>query len=272
MRQMDICTIGVPTFHSRVEAWECDHNQHWNIRNYLRCFQQADAVAADLCGHQGILGACLTQHTRFHRELFQMSPVLVRSAVLADGPLAGAVVHILSTSGTLSATCVTQANGVGHGLPQVASADVTLALPRGLDSEPLVPDLTGAFEGERIEHGFVQPDQVDHTGMLQPDGLLRRIAIASNCLLSGLGFTPEFTRERKISRMGVELKITRFVPCTVGMRLTSTARIATVARSSIVVHHRICDARGDEVAAADQSLVFVDMTTRRATRVPDSLR
>lgn len=269
---MDIATVGVPTFFTRAEAWECDHNQHWNVRQYLRVFQQAGFVASDMSGRPAG-GAGYTQHTRYHRELLETAPVEIRSATLADGDLAGATVHLLSSNGKLSATAIEQPGHAGGALPEVASAEVALALPRGVDGAPHQPDNSPLpKDGRIIEHGLVQPRETDHTGALAIDWMMGRIAAASNNLLAGLGFTPEFVRESGISRMGVETKITLHAPVPVGIRLCSVVHIATTGRKNMVLKHRFFTPDKMPVAAVDQSLVTVDMKTRRATVLPDFLR
>lgn len=265
---MEICSVGVPTFLTRVETWECDHNQHWNVRNYLRVFQQAGFVACDMTGRTPVFP--YTQHTRYHRELMQTAPVEIRSATLADGAFAGATVHLLSSEGRLSATALEQP---GHdGLPLVSAADVTPALPRGIDGAPLTAEPADSAAAGIVEHGLVQPRELDHTGALAIDYLMSRIAAASNELLTGLGFTADFVRDSRISRMGVETKITVLVPVPPGTRLRSTVRMALARGKNIVLRHRFFTSGDAQVAAIEQSLVAVDMRTRRATELPDFLR
>jgi acyl-CoA thioesterase FadM len=270
---MDICTVGLPTFMTRVEAWECDHNQHWNVRHYLRCFQQAGFVATDMCECPQRSDSVYTQHTRFHRELLETAPVEIRSAELADGMFAGATVHIMSSNGRLAATALEHPGHAGGCLPTVASGAVKLALPRGIEGGPHEADPSAFPETAKIiEHGLVQTRELDHTGTIGFDWLMGRIAAASNDLFASLGFTPEFVRDSKISRMGVESKISRLAAIPLGTRLRSIVEISSVGRKNVVLHHRFVTSTGEPVAAVDQSLVTVDMKTRRATELPDFLR
>lgn len=270
---MDICAVGVPTYHTRVEAWECDHNEHWNVRHYMRCFRQAGFVVADMASAAPLAGSAVTQHTRFHRELLQTAPVEVRSAVLSDGDLAGAIVHVLSSDGRLSATALEQPGHGADALPRVRADEVALALPRGIDGQPheaLAPTIP---EGTKVmEHGLVQPGELDHAGSLAFELLMGRMAAASSDLLTRLGFTPEYGRTHGLSRMGVETKVTRFGAIPAGTRLCSVVRIASVGRKNVVLRHGFFRPGGTEIVAADQSLVVTDMKTRRATEVPAFLR
>jgi acyl-CoA thioesterase FadM len=267
---MDISQIGTPTYYTRVEAWECDHNQHWNVRQYMRVFQQADFVTADICGADPI--ACpIAQHTRYHRELVQTAPVEIRSAILGDGEFEGAVVHLLCSEGRLAATALSQTGHARSGLPLVAAADVALALPRGISGEMHKP--ATAPKGRHIyEQGIVQPRETDHTGALGIDWLMGRIAAASNDLLASLGFTPQFSLENKISRMGVETKITFFAPIPIGTRLQSVVGISHVGSKNMILEHHFFSPNGTPLAQVGQSLVSVDMVTRRATNLPDFLQ
>lgn len=266
---MDICTIGAPTFMTRVETWECDHNQHWNVRQYLRCFQQAGFVARDMCGVAPT--GVLTQHTRFHRELLEAAPVEIRSAVIGDGPFAGVCVHVLTSDGRLSATALDHVAGLGD-LPVVAPDVLKLALPRGIDGAPHRPLASTVDTNDMVQHGYVQPKELDHLGGLSLDWLMGRIAAASSDHMGRLGFTPEYVREHAISRMGVETKMTVFAPVPVGTRLCSTVQVAETGRKNITLRHRFFAADGTPVAVSDQGLVAVDMTTRRATELPEFLR
>lgn len=266
---MAITALGELSFLTRVEAWECDHNQHWNVRQYMRCFQQASYVVADMCGRPETDAGVYSQHTRYHRELLQTSPVEVRSAELADGEFAGAIVHILSSNGRLSATALDMPRHIDSGLPKVSEAEVALALPRSIaggqhsaEPEPV------AATAKVIEHGIVQPREADHTGNLGIDWLMGRIAAASNELLVGHGFTPEFARQNAISRMGVETKVTRLRAIPVGTRLQGVVRIAALGRKNLLLRHRFFTPDGIDIAAADQSLITVDMKTRRSTELP----
>ncbi|MEZ5649971.1 MAG: hypothetical protein R3E87_05415 [Burkholderiaceae bacterium] len=269
----DICSLGRPTFHARVEAWQCDHNDHWNVRNYMRCFDQASHVVAGIAGTALATEGGLAQHTRYHRELLLTAAVEVRSAVLADGDHAGAMVHLLSSGGRLSATALLQPGLVTDVLPRVSADAVRPALPRGVDGRPhAMAAVAAAGDAQVIEHGFVQPHELDHTGSIAIDCLMGRVAAATNFLLHGIGFDPDFMKAHGLTRMGVETKFTRFGRVPAGTRLGSQVWVASGGARYVVLRHRLFEFGGPVVAAVDQSLVIVDLATRRATDVPSILR
>jgi len=78
---------------SEVKASEIDHLGHLNVRYYMERAQQANKVLMESFGLSAAackaLGARLTQadtYTRYHREQFQGSTLVVRGGVLAANP------------------------------------------------------------------------------------------------------------------------------------------------------------------------------------------
>ncbi len=209
---MGLGEIGLPTLTSRVESWECDFNDHWNARFYGRSFQLAAERVATLAGGPNPGMALLAARSiRFHRELFVGTAVDVRSARIADGPWAGAVLHLLSGGGRLSATALDRPGVGGDRLPAVASAAVSLAVPRALATPP--PD---GEDAEVVETGPVRPAEFDHTGAIVHEELVRRSAVGLHRPLDRLGFTPGFTRETGIGRMAVEGRVSPSGRCASG--------------------------------------------------------
>jgi len=113
---------------------------------------------------------------------------------------------------------------------------------------------------------------LDHRDALLPETIMRHIAIASHHQCSGLGLTPEYTDATGLTRMSVEMKITRHAECGVGALLTVRSRIASIGRKSFATQHRIGVPGGPLVGTAEQLLLVVDKKTRRAVDVPDLIR
>ncbi len=260
--------IGLPTLASRVESWECDFNDHWNARFYARSFQLAAERVATLDGRPNPGMALLASRLiRFHRELFVGTSVDVRSARVADGEHAGAVVHLLSGGGRLSATAIDLPGTGGAHLPAVTAGEIRLALPRALAQ----PAADGA-DAETAETGPVRPVELDHTGAILYEELVRRAAFGLHGLLDRLGFTPEFTQETGIGRMAVESRLTPLGRCAPGCLVRVHSRIASVGAKSVTTHHRLeCDG-GAILACVEHGIVAVDLKARRAVELPAFLR
>lgn len=266
---MNAQDFGVPTLHTRVERWETDHNNHWNTRFYGRSFQLAsEAVVARFGDRSPVSTFPHIRHMRFHRELATAANLAVRSAILRDAAgLNGLLVHVLVSGGTVSATALESPAG-RLSLPEVTAAEVSLALPRGLEFESAAawPD-AGATSGD-VQFGTIRPSQLDPHGHLLFEEVIRLCSVASSLLLENIGFTPEFTRQTAINRMAVEMRVMRHRSPEVGTVLHGQSRLAEVMARSFRTAHRIMSGDGSVVAAIDICQVTVNLESRRSVQVP----
>lgn len=272
--EMEMTNIGATTLHTRAESWECDVNGHWNTRFYVRAFQLAAETI--FAGPEGISpGGWLipARHMRFHREVFASQAVTIRSARVRGGEMDGAIAHLLLREGELSATAIDTAPADRTAdLPEVAAEAIPMAMPRGLDPggaadwPPLAPS------DRTVMLGPVRSAEVDHTGALTAEALIRRFAIASHDRLNGLGMTPAWTRESRVNRMIVEFRGTLGKMPAAGTILCAESRVLAVGGKTFTIGYRIATRGGETVALSEQCLVSVDLDTRRAVAVPDFLR
>lgn len=265
--------LGLPTFITRVESWECDFIGHWNTRFYARSFQMAaESVATFGCGTSPGAAVVTSRHIRFHRELLSGAPVQVRSVALSGGFHDGAVVHLLSSAGRLSATALDLPGAGTAFLPRVPAESLPHALPRAIDGALALP-WDAARPGTALaELGIVRPSETDHTGALLFDEVVRRAALAAGDQLAEIGFGTDFIERSGIGRMLVEFRVNLLGPCAVGDRLIGSSRLAHVGAKHFTTAHHIATHRGGPVALAEMTAVAVDMKTRRATEMPDFMR
>lgn len=261
--------IGLPTHHSRVETWECDFNNHWNTRFYIRSFQMAGEVAATISPGRALSGQ-RSLHVRFHAELVAGDPVEVRSAVVEGGAHQGKLVHFLQSRGRVVTAALDTACAHHPGLPRVDAEAARMAYPRGIE-EP-TPARWQASSGDLLtEHGVVRPSETDHHGEMVLDEISRRAGIASHDYLARMGYTLEFMKQTHIGRMLAEMRITVLAPCTVGQRVVISSRLAARGRTSFVMSHALCAPDGTLFSVVDLCMLAADMRTRRATGLPDFL-
>ncbi|MGC4250504.1 MAG: thioesterase family protein [Sphingobium sp.] len=262
---------GLPTFHSRVDNWECDFNGHWNTRFYTRAFQLASELVASL--EDGVnpgAAAIRSRHMRFHSELFPGDPVEIRSAALSGGDYDGAVVHLLLSGGKLSATALDRPGRGAEHLPVLSAQSLPFALPRGLDGV----SSHGRDSGEGailIETGAIRPAELDHTGALLFDEIIRRCAFGSHALVVGLGYSPAFTERTGIGRMLAEMHVELLGRADQGSALQVTSRLTAAGGKSFRTTHHLHARDGRSIAFIDLCTLAVDMKSRRATDVPDFL-
>lgn len=267
---MDATTIGRPTLTTRVESWECDFNDHWNARFYGRSFQLAAERVATLGGRENPGMALLgSRAIRFHRELRAGTAVEVRSARVSEGDYAGAVIHLLSGGGRLSATALDLPGRGAEALPGVGPEIGRLAFPRGAPTPAEEDSWTGS---DIAETGAARPPEFDHAGALLHEDIVRRAAFGLHAMLDRFGFTTRFEARSRIGRMVVESRVTPLGPCQPGAMIRVRSRIARVGERSFGTRHRLETDRCVPIARIEHSLVAVDLETRRAVEVPDFLR
>lgn len=208
------------------------------------------------------------RHLRFHRELFVNAPVEVRSAVVADGQFQGAVVHLLGSEGRLAATSLERLPAAGTALPQVSAQALEMALPRSLAA----PSADKGGAATKIALGPIRPAELDHTGALLWEELIRRLALVSHQHVARLGFTQDFVRQSGINRMSVEIRVERLAEAVAGTCLRAQARLVDVGRKSFTTESHIETESGTLLVSIRQTLLVVDLTTRRAVEAPDLLR
>jgi len=256
-----------------VESWECDHNKHWNARYFARSFQMAAETVAAIggCDNRG-LGLIETRHLRYHRELFVGAAVEVRSVRISEGEHAGAVAHLLSCEGLLAATALDLPGTGAQGLPAVSPDQVVVAFPRGLVGGT-IDEWNGSSPGDFIaETGPVRPTDIDHTGALLFEEIIRRVAFASHIQLAKLGLSADYTNETGIGRMAVESRVRPSGVCKPGALLRAKSRIVSFATKSFATNHRLETHVGELMALVDLQVVTVDLATRKAVAVPNFLQ
>lgn len=260
---------GIPTFHLRAEAWECDFNGHWNTRYYCRAFQTAAEVAAMLDGNTDRDSLVVEQRQlRFHAELHGGDPVTIRSFDLADKGRTALTAHYMFCNGKVAATALDRGLPHNRHLTALGAADAALALPRGLTGPATK---TWEPEPERdflFELGPVRPWELHSDGNMQFWSGVARMSHASHHHDLGIGFTLERMKETGVGRMLAELRYTRLGPCSEGDFLRAASRMTRAAGKAFTTAHFLYTQRGAPVAMLDLCTLAVNMKTRRAIELP----
>ena len=176
-------------FRGSVNRWECDENDHQNVRHILAKFAQANANFCVACGLSSDGLAALNDvrmyHVRFLQEARVATPITVDVAALpANGSQRTEMVAIMKRTGTDSvlATLVS-AFDAGSAVPRgrIATDAPQDTGPRGVPAEDPHAKLELA---EALELGFfdvgagvVLPEETIH-GVLPPYRTMARISDA----------------------------------------------------------------------------------------------
>jgi acyl-CoA thioesterase FadM len=262
------------TYCGSVQTWECDRNNHWNVRFYIRAFQMAsETFALYVCGRNPGAETAVTRHIRFHRELFPAQTMTVRSARAPRGKHGAAVVHLMESQGKLCATALDLPGFDTSAGAEWNEEDIVLALPRGLDGAPHIPDGPAELSNPNLvrqsQVSVVRPIEIDHAGHLMMNELFGFCTASSHNLLTQLGFSSDWMNATGKGRMAVEMKVTRHGPCKAGDALRTSSWISGMAEKTFSVRHRLETHEGSVVATVEQFLVAVDLNTRRAIPLPD---
>ena len=265
------------THFSFVNNWECDENDHWNVQFYFRAFQLAAEVLAVRSGRPNPgTRTALCQHVRFHLELIAGESVKVVSARLADGALAGCIVHRLQCAETeeLCATCIDHAGYRCGEMETIKSDKVLAALPRGVmpgptlavDSGPLLKSKRAVISMQDI----VRPFDLDHDGELIADRIISRFTDSAAHIWRHAGISGSWLAKENLGRVAVELKLTRLasVPCGAAVQLVSWAE-RSEGRAFAIRHQMEDIATGEAIAAGEIRCLLLDLKSRRSVDLPE---
>lgn len=259
---------GRTTFHTRADAWECDFNGHWNTKYYCRSVQAAAEVAASLSGQPGL--AVPPRLMRFHSELRAGDPVVIHSCNLRATDGADRIAHILTSEDKIAATALDDGCARNPDLPDLPETLISKVQPRGLPVSAMVPwTEIEPRQDQVVELGPVEEGETYPDGRLHYLPLASRLAIASHHHAMGIGYTMGFTARTGIGRMLVEMRSTPLGPAPVGTFLRGVSRIVSAEGKAYRTAHRIETHAGTYVAMFELAMLAVDMTTRRATQLPD---
>ncbi len=259
-----------------VESWECDTNDHLNVRYYAKRFGEALEMLCALHGHPS--AAAESRHVRFHRELRADAMTRVRSARVDGGPADGRIVHLLENAetGEVAATALDLVEGLAE-VPTVPADEVAAAMPRSVPLAPAEP----ADALARLERGaatvsnirLADPNAFDAEGRYRQFEFISGFSDGAAHVWAFAGMTNAFMAERNWGRIAVETKLTVFAPVRPGMVLRQISWISEVAAKSMALLHQVDDPRtGTVIARGDVRGMILDFATRRSVPMPDILQ
>jgi acyl-CoA thioesterase FadM len=271
--------IGLPTYHTRVEPWECDHNNHWNTKFYGRSFDIAatslqfewpDLARLKTNYHHG-----LVRHMRMHRELFLSSAVEVRSSCV-DGEFLGhsAIFHVLLKNETVSATAIDY-----WPAGDAFAIDSETLVKQNLDDVPLALPRTVLQSTEylREQHfggacctvvGAIDSCHKDQFGYLHCEEIMHCVGVSNSRFMNNIGFGLEDQREAGQGLMAVENRIVWHKPFKETVLVKVFAKISFVSEKSFTLNHYFVLPNGDLVASVEIVQLCVDLTTRKVVKLP----
>ncbi len=287
----------VPCYRGSVNAWECDENDHLNVRFYLAKANQGLSFVLEAIGLPALLlekkGArprIRAQHVRFIKEARPATPLAVHAGLAASDAnkltLYGEVRH--SLSGEVMATLLTEVDFVGADgkaralSPSQDAPRCTVpehGAPRGIDAraEPIRPDYASVAEMGFVEigRGAIAPGECDPAGEME---LFQYVGRMSDSVVNLLA---HFQTEEELSRRShgieggalVELRIAWHAPLRAGGLFTIHSGIAATGRKTQHFVHLFFDELSHACVATAQGIaVAMDLKTRKAIEIPEARR
>ena len=287
----------VPCYRGSVNAWECDENDHLNVRFYLAKANQGLPFVLDAIGLPAAALAktdahprIRAQHVRFLKEARPATPLTVYAGLAAHQDhqltLYAEVRH--SLDGEVMATLLTEIGFASiDGRPRAVSPSRDApcctvpahGAPRGLKAvgEPLRPDYASVFGMGFVEigRGSIAAWECDPAGEMELFQYVGRISDSVVNLLSHFQTGEELSRRSDGFEGGalVELRIAWHATLRAGSLFSIHSGIAAAGRKTQhFVHLFFDDVTRACVATAQGIAVALDLKTRRAIELPEARR
>jgi acyl-CoA thioester hydrolase len=287
----------IPCYRGSVNAWECDENDHLNVRFYLAKANQGLPLVLE---HAGLPPAALermdarprirVQHVRFLKEARTATPLTALAGLVQSSAqgltLFAEVRH--SLTGEPLATLLTDLDFVGpDGAPRPVSPSASAprcavpehGLPRGLPpgGPALRPDRGSIGEMGFVEigRGGIGPAECDLSGEMEPYQYVGRISDSVVNLLAQFQTGDELSRRSDGMEGGalVELRTSFHEPLHAGSLFTIHSGVAAVGRKTQHFVHLFFDELSRQCVATAQGIaVAMDLRTRRAIELPEARR
>lgn len=284
------------SYRGSVNAWECDENDHLNVRFFLAKANQGLPFALEALGLRAAMHEhkarprIRAQHVRFLREARLATPLTAYAGLAATGSHELTIYSELRHSQTaeVMAAVLTEMDFVAaDGLPRpvqpphhaVAFQVPEHGAPRGIpaDGARLRPDYgsIGNLGFVEIGRGCVATWECGLDGALEPYQYVGRISDSVVNLMAHFQTDEELSRRSRGEEGGalVELRIVHHAPLRAGDLFTIQSGMAAVARKTQHLVHLFFDERSRAcVASAEGIAVAMDLKSRRAVELPEARR
>ena len=282
----------IETYQGSVNKWECDGNDHQNVRFYIYKANQSLVIALEklrITDHAGAVKALhhiRSHHIRFLREARATVPLVIENGVLEFRH--GESIDVLSLmrntfNRDILATFVTRIDlrslqTSSYTGPTVALPDE--ASPRGIparSSEYSTLDIAAAKEAgfHKIGAGVIEASECDSDGNLEPYRYISRVSDGM-ANLRALTYSVEEMQARDDGTGGGAMLEYR---AEFHHRLTCDATFLHLAgfkdvgnKTQTMVHLMFDETSGSLAVSAETLNVTLDLVTRRSTPIPGARR
>jgi acyl-CoA thioester hydrolase len=273
--RFETCYVG------SVNRWECDENDHLNVRFHAQKINQAVAVFLEVSGIRPEAVRVTGQHIRFVQEARIAAPLAIDCALLAAAEGSWEVLSLMRQNLTHApvAGFITRVEGAALPAAAVSATAPDWAAPRGLnpaDPFPLPESSEAVNSGfHRMGRGRIVASECDGSGLVLPEIYIGRI---SDGMPNLWAFTTDAVEaeQRRSGELGgaaLEYRIDIIRPLTLGDTFSHLSGIRDIGRKTQhMVHLLIAERRGEVAVRAEAIGVGMDLETRKAVPISDARR
>lgn len=271
-----------PCYYGSVNRWECDENDHLNVRFYAEKINQATGIfLREVVGDRP--WTIRSQHLRFVREARIATPLRVECAPLSVTPDACLVLALMRNNLTdepiaaFSTGCALDTRG--ERWPVVVKAP-DWAAPKGLDPDdpyPAQTDLAAAHRAgfRTMGRGVIGSGDCDGQGHLLAHHYIGRISDGMPNLWAFMSDAQatELRRNGALGGAALEYRLELFSGLRAGDVFRQVSGIRALGnKTQHMVHMIFNETEPSLVARAEAVGVAMDLQTRRAVPISDARR
>lgn len=267
-----------------VNRWECDENDHMNVRFFAHKINQAiqlyllDLGVVPDRSSTSVLQRIRMQHIRFLREARMATPLLVECAVCGQQPgELDVLTRMLNyANGELLTTFRTRLDAGDWREPKCASVAIPAeAAGRGIDPDamfdcPATADDAAAIGFAPVGHGVIGMDECDAAGCMLPHNYIGRISDDVPNLLANLSSAEEL-RELNGGETGsvaIEYCLRLHSGLRAGDAFTHLGGIRALGNKTRHIVHALIEPFSGRLAARAEVIgVNMDLATRKAVPI-----
>lgn len=281
---------------SSVNAWECDHLGHMNVRHYFNRFNDGLAVLLLQLGfaprswsERGLVMRARDQHLRFNRELRSGAGIAIRAGGVSGSTTLTAYAEMRTLRDEVAATSVTELSLLdaksGETVPWPASVSRALsaqsspvpeyAAVRGVSREPtrvrisrdealssgMLPDYLGPVLGE----------DCDARGIMREGAWMARVSDGVAHFYHDLYGSGE--RPASVGESALEYRFVFHRWPRVDDAIEVRSGLSALGSKTMQVMHHMFDLESGECLASSQAVVaWFDVVARKALVFPEDVR
>jgi acyl-CoA thioester hydrolase len=274
----------MPVYAGSVNRWECDENDHLNVRFFAHKMQQTlqfGLIESGLATQKNVDEMCrgvISQHMRHQAEARIAVPITGLFGLIESAPKQIKVLTELrntSTEAVLATYLITISGDFGR-LTASSSTCPDYALPRGIEANDFyLADRTSADLKQMgctvIGRGVIQPEECDPNGYLQTFMYMGRNSDSMPNLFAR--FEDDERGQGVVGGAVLEYRLNRFGHLRQGSRFELVSGVKSIGEKIQTFVHVLFDVdTGKMITGSEAVAISMDLVARKSIPIPDGRR